>query len=213
MAKRSSFQGELWSALLVSAGACVLFMADVESAKQAESAAAPAIAAPAEAEPSERPVNGPTPAAIDWIEDQREAERQARQQAKPILVLFHFEGCRGCKQLFDSIYADPRVITAINKSFVPCAIDVLQTNGDGRLLDIWAKAVHADRKPGSPYETQVVYRDGRWVFNCPSYLVVRENPATGKFHFCGPPAGRVHLAPPDSVANHLKTLTLLESKR
>ena len=67
-----------------------------------------------------------SPAGLQWQTDVQRAVWQARQQRKPLLVVFGAPWCRFCKKLEQETLAHPPLADYLNRQYVPLHVDVDQ---------------------------------------------------------------------------------------
>ena len=61
---------------------------------------------------------------VAWAADLAEAEQQASQSGKPIILFFTGKWCVPCRIMKRTVWADEQVTALVNKSFIPVTIDV-----------------------------------------------------------------------------------------
>lgn len=61
---------------------------------------------------------------IDWVEDYEAGIKLAKQQNKPILLVFYKLNTRFSTDMWQNTYNDPKVIKYVEANFVPILIDV-----------------------------------------------------------------------------------------
>lgn len=66
------------------------------------------------------------PAGLQWQTDVQRALWEARQQRKPLLVVFGAPWCRFCKKLEQETLAHPPLADYLNRQYVPLHVDVDQ---------------------------------------------------------------------------------------
>lgn len=66
------------------------------------------------------------PTGLQWQTDVQRALWQARQQRKPLLVVFGAPWCRFCKKLEQETLAHPPLADYLNRQYVPLHVDVDQ---------------------------------------------------------------------------------------
>ncbi|MBU6455059.1 MAG: thioredoxin family protein [Cyanobacteria bacterium REEB67] len=61
---------------------------------------------------------------VNWRSDYDSALAEARQQSKPLLIVFSADWCQPCQTMASTTYSDLQVCTELNKSFVPVHLDM-----------------------------------------------------------------------------------------
>ncbi len=72
---------------------------------------------------------------VRWTRDHDAALQQAKQQGKPVLVLFQeVPGCSGCKTFGKEVLSDPDLVKVIETSFIPLLVINNRSGKDADLL-------------------------------------------------------------------------------
>ena len=91
---------------------------------------------------------------ITWGSDLRQAQQQAKDERKLILIHFYNDGCPPCERLEQNVFSQGDVAAAVGRNFVPVKIHA----GNSPLV---AKKFQVDRWPTDVLVTQAgqeVYR-------------------------------------------------------
>lgn len=79
--------------------------------------------------PRNEPVVSPNgTASLTWMNSEPEALRTAMSSGKPVMIDFWAEWCEACKELESVTYADARVKSALEKSYILLKVDATDTS-------------------------------------------------------------------------------------
>jgi len=62
-------------------------------------------------------------ATIQWRGNWEEAQEEAKQANRPLLLELYLEGCSHCARLDRETHQDPAVAAALNESFIPVRLE------------------------------------------------------------------------------------------
>jgi protein disulfide-isomerase len=77
-----------------------------------------------------------TPSYIDWQTDLRDAHGLAREQDRPILIVFSAKWCTFCHKLLREVGADKRLAAYITANFIPTMLDFDQETRIAKVLEV-----------------------------------------------------------------------------
>jgi thioredoxin-like negative regulator of GroEL len=60
---------------------------------------------------------------VKWRDDYKKAREEAQQTGRPLLLDLGTENCTWCKQLDQTTFRDPALVTLLNERFIPLKID------------------------------------------------------------------------------------------
>lgn len=120
-------------AILLAAAAC-----SKQSKPAAEQEQAPAqevVASEPEAR-VEAPEEGKAQSKMPWLHDLEEAQAQASQQERDLLIDFSAVWCAPCEEMEKTTFSDPDTVRFLSERFIPLKLDVSeQTDADKVLMD------------------------------------------------------------------------------
>lgn len=74
--------------------------------------------------------------AVNWEKNLNAAHRQAIKTDKPILILFGASWCKYCEKLEKETINHPKMVSYINKTFIPVHLDLDQDKRIAKILGV-----------------------------------------------------------------------------
>lgn len=72
---------------------------------------------------------------VPWLTYKQGLEKQ-REIKKPMLLFFHLPYCYRCKQMERRVYEDSKVISIINRHFIPVMVDLDKEKQTAELFEV-----------------------------------------------------------------------------